>query len=62
MKECNTTKKRNEGKRHYEKPLLTLIDLAADEVLVVNCKTVTGPGQIGSCLGGGLSPCYQAGS
>jgi hypothetical protein len=28
-----------EGKRHYEKPMLRIIELAADEILAVGCKT-----------------------
>ncbi len=49
-------------KKKYEKPQLTTIDLAADEVLAGNCKSVGVPGarQPNSCNFHRV--CYQRGS
>ena len=43
--EPDETKK--EQKRLYKKPKLRTIELAAEEVLGVGCKTVTGPSNVG---------------
>ncbi len=32
------------SRREYDKPRLRTIELAADEVLAIGCKTSTGPG------------------
>lgn len=60
------TKKENKkaGKRNYSKPVLTAIDLAADEVLSTNCKTMSNVGVVstGPCFTYSFSPCYQEGS
>ena len=49
-----------EAKKHYERPMLRIIELAADEILSVGCKTSTGgrafgaiPCVAGSCAGQG---------
>jgi hypothetical protein len=50
-------------RKKYVKPVLTVIDLAADEVLVVSCKSTNVSGMFAdTCNGGGLNPCYQEGS
>ncbi len=36
--------KQENKKKEYEKPKLRTIELAAEEVLAVGCKTVGGPG------------------
>lgn len=40
---------KKESRREYEKPRLRTIELAAEEVLAVGCKTVSG----GTAFGGG---------
>ncbi len=55
-------KAKKENKKKYKKPVLTTIDLAADEVLVNSCKTSTGGGQLGTCFDSGFSPCFGEGS
>lgn len=58
-------KKERKGKKPYKKPLLRKIELAAEEVMVVGCKQVTGAGNPGgplSCITGGIGPCQGAGS
>ena len=51
-----------ESKERYEKPELVVIDLKAEEVLAVGCKTTgrTGVGPFPTC--GRLQGCNQQGS
>ncbi len=52
MNENQTNQDRN--KKKYEKPVLRIIELAAEEVLAAGCKLSFGGsafGSIGSCLG-----------
>ena len=37
-------KKQNKNKKDYQKPEIQVIDLAADEVLAIGCKTTTSVG------------------
>ncbi len=56
-------KKREEGKREYIKPKLRIIELVAEEVLAVGCKTPSGysaPLNPGSCIM--PRSCYAVGS
>ncbi len=56
------TTDRQEKKRKYEKPKLRIIELVAEEVLAVGCKTVSGGGLLPisiPCSGVG---CNQIGS
>lgn len=62
MKNENRAKQKVSTKRNYQSPKLTVIDLAAEEVLVSNCKTQGGPGPVKSCDSMGANPCYQLGS
>ncbi len=52
-----------QDKRPYEKPELTVIDFAAEEVMVVGCKSSSGSGSSkqpgGGCL---ISACFDFGS
>jgi hypothetical protein len=48
----NEEREGKKGKRQYEKPALRAIELAAEEVLAVGCKTISS----GSAPGGG-PPC-----
>jgi hypothetical protein len=57
--------KQNDGKKPYEKPRLRLIELAAEEVMVVGCKQLLGAGGSGdptTCIQGALGPCQGSGS
>jgi hypothetical protein len=47
------------GKQAYEKPRLRVIELVAEEVMGVGCKTATGPGPVTLCAAGA---CFAAGS
>lgn len=47
------------GKQAYEKPRLRVIELAAEEVMGVGCKTTTSPGPITLC---NLGTCFTVGS
>ena len=47
------------SKQPYEKPKLRTIELAAEEVMGVGCKTVTSPGPITFC---NLGTCFTVGS
>ena len=54
--------KKKTKKEKYEKPELKSIQLHAEEVLVVGCKTIGGGGPLqASCVGGAV-PCIGAGS
>jgi hypothetical protein len=54
-------KKQKKIKKIYLKPEIRVIDLAADEVLAVGCKTPTGPGKAQAvCLT--PAPCTGPGS
>lgn len=56
MKENHTNQSRS--KKPYEKPVLQVIELAAEEVLAAGCKTYTGGsafGSIATCLGNGCA-------
>jgi len=50
------------GKKPYQKPELKVIDLAAEEVLAVGCKTISSPGTGGSPISCGAAPCAAMGS
>lgn len=56
-----TNREKNTKRRTYSKPVLRFIDLVAEEVLTVGCKTSTGGGKPGgfSCTSNG---CSSAGS
>ena len=41
-------KKEQQNKKKYEKPSLRVIELAAEEVLVAGCKTISGGSAVGS--------------
>jgi len=45
--------KKGKEKQKYEKPRLRTIELAAEEVLAIGCKTAPGAPAVG---GGGVSP------
>lgn len=50
-------------KKKYEKPLLITIDLVAEEVLAINCKTPGGGGKFfRTCQRGARRPCFSRGS
>jgi hypothetical protein len=52
-----------QGRLPYEKPALRLIELVADEVLAVGCKTDYGPLGVGNQPGCGISNhCVALGS
>ena len=46
-------------KQVYEKPKLRVIDLVADEVMGIGCKTASSPGPVTFCAAG---PCAAIGS
>jgi len=49
---------KEKSKRHYEKPLLRVIELAAEEVLAVGCKLASSGSAFGwptTCIGSGCS-------
>ncbi len=49
---------KEKGKRHYEKPMLRTIELAAEEVLAVGCKLASSGSAVGwptNCIGGGCA-------
>ncbi|RJP84278.1 MAG: hypothetical protein C4518_20505 [Desulfobacteraceae bacterium] len=56
----NKTNKK--GKKSYQKPEVKAIDLAAEEVLSVGCKTATAPGTGLSPITCVASPCAAVGS
>ncbi len=47
------------GKQAYEKPRLRIIELAAEEVMGIGCKTTTSPGPVTLCNTG---TCFTIGS
>lgn len=47
------------SKQAYEKPRLRVIELVAEEVMGVGCKTATGPGPGSLCASG---TCFVTGS
>lgn len=47
------------SKQTYEKPRLRVIELVAEEVMGVGCKTATGPGPVTLCATGA---CFDTGS
>jgi len=49
------------GRQKYERPLLRTIELVAEEVLVVGCKTATGVAA-GNPACGAANNCNQLGS
>jgi hypothetical protein len=49
-------------KKIYQKPEIKVIDLAAEEVLAVGCKTATRPGTGLSHITCVISPCAAKGS
>jgi hypothetical protein len=49
-------------RRPYERPELTVIDFAADEVMAVGCKTASGGPSRKPGAGCRLTNCFQAGS
>ena len=56
-------KKNKKPKKTYQKPELQTIDLAADEVMAIGCKTNTSPGSTpggATCVLG--TPCGGPGS
>lgn len=58
-----TNEMKAKEKNAYQKPEITVIDLAAEEVLGVNCKSPGAqglPGGVGSCLLN--APCTTIGS
>ncbi|MBI5848190.1 MAG: hypothetical protein HZB31_09635 [Nitrospirae bacterium] len=46
-------------KQAYEKPRLRVIELVAEEVMGIGCKTVSGPGSGSVCAAVG---CFEIGS
>lgn len=50
------------SKRRYEKPRLRVIELAADEVLAVGCKTDSGGTNVGPPTCVTTTYCLQSGS
>ena len=49
---------KEKGKRHYEKPMLRTIELAAEEVLGVGCKLATSGSAVlyaTNCIGNGCA-------
>ena len=51
-------REKEKGKRHYEKPLLRVIELAAEEVLAVGCKLASSGSAVGyptNCIGSGCA-------
>jgi hypothetical protein len=51
-----------EQKRPYEKPLITVIEFSAEEVLAVGCKTPRGGPNKRPGIGCRSSNCFQRGS
>ncbi len=54
--------KKDAKKEKYEKPELKTIQLHADEVLVVGCKSFTSSGPASSTCGFPGTPCKGSGS
>lgn len=44
----DNTEKSETGRKKYEKPVLTIIDLAAEEVLAIGCKMDAGGSAFGN--------------
>lgn len=57
-----TKDKKEKGKQPYEKPGLRIIELAAEEVLAIGCKTVTGGGSVPVAIPCNAAGCAQLGS
>lgn len=57
QKELRMKNKNNEikNKQAYEKPRLRVIELVAEEVMGVGCKTASGPGPVTLCAAGTCS-------
>ena len=53
---------KKDGKQLYEKPRLRVIELAADEVLVIGCKTFSGGGAQPPAVPCNASNCSTLGS
>jgi hypothetical protein len=49
-------------KQNYEKPMLRVIELAAEEVLAVGCKTINGGGGNPTAIPCDAGGCQQLGS
>jgi hypothetical protein len=54
--------KQEKSKRPYEKPMLRVIELSAEEVLAVGCKQATGASAFGNAVGCIATPCAAQGS
>jgi hypothetical protein len=53
----------DEAKEPYESPEIQKVKLVKDELAVTGCKTSTGAGRFGACLGRGrIGACRDAGS
>jgi hypothetical protein len=53
---------KDKNKRSYEKPILRVIELSAEEVLGIGCKQATGSTNFGNPVGCIASPCSASGS
>jgi hypothetical protein len=53
---------KEKNKRSYEKPMLRVIELAAEEVLAIGCKQATGATAFGNAVGCIANPCAAQGS
>ncbi len=62
MKDNKIANKELKSKKVYIRPTLTQIDLAADEVMVNNCKVGSASGPFKTCAEAGVNPCWKEGS
>lgn len=53
---------KDKNKRSYEKPILRVIELSAEEVLGIGCKQATGSTAFGNAVGCIAIPCSASGS
>ena len=58
----NFKHEKDKNKRSYEKPILRVIELSAEEVLGIGCKHASSSPAVGNAVGCIAIPCSASGS